>query len=157
MTKIDRLRNEFVDAMARCRWPEMGYEAVKDKIEERDKAARRLIEAKDAETSNTDVTPRRTGWFTAYVYPRTEKDVRLRRELRENGLVYTESGALVTNGLDPYTDIQWEDDAKQDPTATPSVRQYTEDEIQKAFVSLVAQWDQVPTLEQLIARLRRSR
>jgi hypothetical protein len=63
-----------------------------------------------------DENPQRTGWFTAYTRPRTERDVRVRRELREDGIVYDESGYQVKYGLNGYTDIQWEDDE-------PSVRQ----------------------------------
>jgi hypothetical protein len=146
MTDIDRLRNEFIEAMARLiAPPAMEGEELREVIGNQARAARALVEAQ--KDSNTDVTPDRIGWFTAYLYPRTENDVRVRRNLQENGRVRDEQGYMVSHGLDAYTDIQWEDDVAP-------VRQYTEEQIRKALAKLY--WFKSDA-EELIAELRRNK
>jgi hypothetical protein len=151
MTDIDRLRNEYIDAAAKAFAYRRNYEDMSRPpcyyaIQRAEaEAASALLEALKE--------PHRTGWFTAYIYPRTENSVRVRRNLQENGRVRDEDGYMVSHGLDAYTDIQWEDDAKQEPTEEPPVRQYTEEQIRKALAKLY--WFNSDE-EELIAKLRRT-
>jgi hypothetical protein len=136
MTDIDRLRNDFIDAEARVMSKVMSAAELERALDTRENAARALVEAQKE--------PHRIGWFTAYIPPRTERDVRVRREIREDGMVYDERGHKVKFGLDGYQDIQWEDDVAP-------VRQYTEDEIREAYSHFRFG---IPSYHELINELR---
>lgn len=149
MTEIERLRNEFVDAGARTVACQSNEDWEEASIAQYD-AARALAKALDAPQREKI----RTGWFTA-----TCPLGRVRGERRADGAVYAEDGRRHCPAGDfsiTYTDIQWEDDAKQDPTNEPFVRQYTEEQINAAWDRCLLKYQTV-SYRHLFDELRKNR